>query len=567
MSICECVKSLLDSNLDAIVTCLHDGDGASGEVGGEGGGAIRSGGGVYQRAACGVDRNLGALVKSAEGDHAALALDEHGLGGDGEDAVGITLLYGLYRPEATPWSGILVFVHRAGRHMQGGIFDIGVVEGIGICRGHRRCMAVHIGEAGAIKENPISNARHALGDGNGGEAGATIESPVSNDRHTLGEGDGGEVVATIESTVSNPRHALGDGDGGEAAAIIESIDSDARHALGDNGGSAALNQGIAVGLYDGIAVTTRIIDLVSLCNNDGGEAAATKESPVSNVRHALRDGDGGEAAATRESTASNARHALGDGDGGEAAAIRESSDSNARHALGDGDGGEAAATPESSASNARHALGDNGGSAALNQGIAVGFYDGIAVTTRIIDLVSLCNNDGGEAAATIESTLSNARHAPGDGDGGEAAATIESTVSNTRHALRDGDVGEADATIESTVSDARHALGEGDGGEAAAIRESMFSNARHALGDGDGGKADAIHESIVSNPRHAIRHAVVGDGGGDGDGAGVPHALKGVISLEGHLGLACLSGEVIPDAADLDFLCTGHEGQQGGEKQ
>ena len=170
-----CKRSLLDSNLDAIVPCLHDGDGASGEVGGEGGGAIRSGGGGYGGAIGGEYRNLGALVKSAEGDHAALALDEHGLRGDGEDAVGITLLYGLYRAEATPWSGILVFVHRAGGHVQGGIFDIGFVEGIGICRGHRRCMAVHIGEAAATTESTVSNARHTLGDGDGGEAAAIIE--------------------------------------------------------------------------------------------------------------------------------------------------------------------------------------------------------------------------------------------------------------------------------------------------------------------------------------------------------------------------------------------------------
>ena len=80
------------------------------------------------------------------------------------------------------------------------------------------------------------------------------------------------------------------------------------------------------------------------------------ESTVSNARHALGEDDGGEAAATRESIFSNARHALGDGDGGEVAAIRESPLFNARHALGDVDGGESAATMESTVSNARHAI-------------------------------------------------------------------------------------------------------------------------------------------------------------------------------------------------------------------
>ena len=67
----------------------------------------------------------------------------------------------------------------------------------------------------------------------------------------------------------------------------------------------------------------------------------------------------------------------------------------------------------------------------------------------------------------------------------EAAATRESSVSNERHALGEGDGGEAAAIIESLVSNARHALGEGDGGEAAATIESTPSNARHAFGDGD----------------------------------------------------------------------------------
>ena len=95
--------------------------------------------------------------------------------------------------------------------------------------------------------------------------------------------------------------------------------------------------------------------------------------------------------------------------------------------------------------------------------------------------------------------------------------------------------------------------------------ESKFSNARHAFGDGDGGEVGATIESPVSNARHAIRHVVVGDGGGEGDGAGVLGAIR-----TGHLGLECLSGEVIPDAADLDFgLRTGHEGhchRHEGEK-
>ena len=97
----------------------------------------------------------------------------------------------------------------------------------------------------------------------------------------------GQAAATIESTLSNARHALGDVDGGEAAAFIESLVSNARHTLGDNGGRATLNQSIAICLYDGIASVTRIVDLVPFGHNDGGEAAAIRESTDSNARHAL----------------------------------------------------------------------------------------------------------------------------------------------------------------------------------------------------------------------------------------------------------------------------------------
>ena len=43
--------------------------------------------------------------------------------------------------------------------------------------------------------------------------------------------------------------------------------------------------------------------------------------------------------------------------------------------------------------------------------------------------------NGGQAAATIESIVSYARHAAGNRDGGQAAATIESIVSYARHAV------------------------------------------------------------------------------------------------------------------------------------
>ena len=76
---------------------------------------------------------------------------------------------------------------------------------------------------------------------------------------------------------------------------------------------------------------------------------------------------------------------------------------------------------------------------------------------------------------------------------------------------------EAAAIIESLVSNACHTLGDGDGFEATAIIESLVSNACHTLGDGDGGQAAAIPESPFSNACHAIGLAIIGDRRGDSD--------------------------------------------------
>ena len=106
-----------------------------------------------------------------------------------------------------------------------------------------------------IIECPITNACHAVGNGDGGEAGATLEYFPTNGCHAVGNVDGGEAGAIIECTITNVCHAVGNGDGGQAGAIIESIITNACHAVG---------------------------------NGDGGEAGATIESPISNKNNIAR---------------------------------------------------------------------------------------------------------------------------------------------------------------------------------------------------------------------------------------------------------------------------------------
>ena len=70
-----------------------------------------------------------------------------------------------------------------------------------------------------------------------------------------------------------------------------------------------------------------------ICYVNGGQPAATIESPISDARHGVTDGYGGKAAATLESTASDNLNGVGNGDGGKAAATRESIVADARHGV------------------------------------------------------------------------------------------------------------------------------------------------------------------------------------------------------------------------------------------
>ena len=85
---------------------------------------------------------------------------------------------------------------------------------------------------------------------------------------------------------------------------------------------------------------------------------------------------------------------------------------------------------------------------------------GIAVLSRVKDLIILGNGDTREAGATRESADSNLRHRWGDGDAREALATIESIVPNLRYRFWDGDARKALATRESPVSNLRHRWGD-----------------------------------------------------------------------------------------------------------
>ena len=135
------------------------------------------------------------------------------------------------------------------------------------------------------------------------------------------------------------------------------------------------------------------IHITSLWNVDFCEVGAMTEPPVSYLRHRWRYGDAREAGATRESTAPNIRHRRGDD------SILTSS----------------------------------------YQRIALRMDYGIAVLSRVIDLIVLGNDNAREAGATREGTVPNLRHRWWDGNACKAGATFESAVANLSHRWWDGD--------------------------------------------------------------------------------------------------------------------------------
>ena len=128
------------------------------------------------------------------------------------------------------------------------------------------------------------------------EAEATIERPIKDTppfylRHRWGDGDAREVGATTESTAPYLCHRWGDGDARESGAQCESIVSNLRHRCRDDGILTPSYQSIALRMDYGIAILSRIIELVILGNGDTREAGAITESTAPNLRH--RWGDDG----------------------------------------------------------------------------------------------------------------------------------------------------------------------------------------------------------------------------------------------------------------------------------
>ena len=88
----------------------------------------------------------------------------------------------------------------------------------------------------------------------------------------------GEALATIESPCLNLRYRWRDDDAREAGATRESIPPNLRHRWGDDGVLTPTYQRIVLRMDYGIAILSRIIDLVVLGNGYARETGAIRES-------------------------------------------------------------------------------------------------------------------------------------------------------------------------------------------------------------------------------------------------------------------------------------------------
>ena len=116
---------------------------------------------------------------------------------------------------------------------------------------------------------------------------------------------------------------------------------------------------------------------------------------------------------------------------------------NARYAVGDGDGGQACATRERRTTDAGYAVGDGGIHASSYQRIACCFYYSVTIVTRVIVRITCFHNNGSQASAISERSVTDAGDAIGDGDRSQARAAIERVATDACHAIWNGNGSQA----------------------------------------------------------------------------------------------------------------------------
>ena len=107
-----------------------------------------------------------------------------------------------------PRSLCLIFLNRTCRHMKGDIAIIRRPKSIIICRRHLLCIAVHVLQCTATRENITPYAFHTIANSHRGQTRATSETITPYELHTIANSNRGQTFATFESTTPYARHTI-----------------------------------------------------------------------------------------------------------------------------------------------------------------------------------------------------------------------------------------------------------------------------------------------------------------------------------------------------------------------
>ena len=99
-----------------------------------------------------------------------------------------------------PRSLCLIFLNRTCRHMKGDIVIIRRPKSIIICRRHLLCIAVHVLQCTATRENITPYAFHTIANSHRGQTRATSETITLYELHTIANSHRGQTRTIIESS-------------------------------------------------------------------------------------------------------------------------------------------------------------------------------------------------------------------------------------------------------------------------------------------------------------------------------------------------------------------------------
>ena len=307
---------------------------------------------------------------------------------------------------------------------------------------------VEPGQLPAFAEGISINADHTVRQGNAGQISAFIKRAVANGFQPVGQRDAGQAWILRESPLFNPGHALGNrhghgrfiragyGQSRQRAVLIEIFQPDLRSA-GIPEGEARLTQGLCPAAADG----------------RGQDCGTVREGVLPDPGDAVRNVEPSQLLTSAEGISPNADHAVRQGDIGQIFRFIKRAFANDHQAVGQRDADQIGILGESPVPNHGHTLGNRHGRErfirAGHRQIDTGVVSGNVLQ---IDVRILCIPEG-EARLTQR-----LRAAAAHRRGGNGGAAGESVAAHKGDAIRNLDRRQIDAGIKSAFANGREAV-------------------------------------------------------------------------------------------------------------